>query len=158
MRIDLQRKIDRVAGKALCRLFSLFPQKESRESASGSPKLLIILLSEMGSLVLTHPMFAFLKKKHPRAELFALVFQKNRECLETLQLVPEKNILTVDGDSLTALLRDTIRFMVRMRKERVDVVLDCELFSRISSIYSFLSGAGIRVGISPPQSGRSLQG
>lgn len=114
-----------------------------------SPKILVILLSEMGSLVLAHPMFAFLKQNYPGAEMFALIFQKNRECLETLQLVPEKNILTVDGDSLKTLLKDSIRFMWRMRREKVDVVIDCELFSRISSIYSFVSGAGIRVGFHP---------
>ena len=149
MRIELQRKIDRVVGKALCRLLSLFPRKEDGRVAPSSPKILVILLSEMGSLVLAHPMFAFLKKKHPGAEMYALVFKKNRECMETLQLVSERNILTVDGDSLSALIRDSVRFIVRMRKEKIDAVLDCELFSRISSIYSFLSGAGIRVGFHP---------
>ena len=118
MRIELQRRIDRLAGQALCRLFSLFPQKQyGSDFPSASPKILVILLSEMGSLVLTHPMFAFLKRKHPGTEIFALVFEKNRECMETLQLVPEKNILTVDGDSLFALIRDSIRFIIRMRKE-----------------------------------------
>ena len=150
MEIELQRKIDRVAGKALCRLLSLFPRKKDKGGITpSSPRILVILLSEMGSLVLAHPMFAFLKKRHPGAEMFALVFKKNRECLETLQLVPERNILTVDGDSLTALLEDSIRFIFRMRKEKIDVVIDCELFSRISSIYAFLSGARLRVGFHP---------
>ena len=150
MEIELQRKIDRVAGKALCRLLSLFPRKKDKGGITpSSPRILVILLSEMGSLVLAHPMFAFLKKSHPGAEMFALVFKKNRECLETLQLVPERNILTVDGDSLTALLEDSIRFIFRMRKEKIDVVIDCELFSRISSIYAFLSGARLRVGFHP---------
>jgi len=150
MEIELQRKIDRIAGKIICRMLSFFPRKKNEgTSMPSSPKILVILLSEMGSLVLAHPMFAFLKQNYPGAEMFALIFQKNRECLETLQLVPEKNILTVDGDSLKTLLKDSIRFMWRMRREKVDVVIDCELFSRISSIYSFVSGAGIRVGFHP---------
>lgn len=150
MEIDIQRKIDRIAGKIICRMLSLLPRKGDEDgSPPPCPKILIILLSEMGSLVLAHPMVAFLKGKYPGAEIFALVFQKNRECLETLQLVPGKNILTVDGDSLKTLSRDSIRFMRRMRREKVDVVIDCELFSRISSIYSFVSGAGIRVGFHP---------
>jgi ADP-heptose:LPS heptosyltransferase len=150
MKIDLQRKIDRVVGKALCRLLSLFPQKKDKTGIMpSSPKILVILLSEMGSLVLSHPMFTFIKKNHPGAEIFVLVFKKNRECLETLKLVPEKNILTVDGDSLTALVKDSIRFIWQMRKEKIHAVIDCELFSRISSLYAFLSGAGLRVGFHP---------
>ncbi|HIJ20978.1 MAG TPA: glycosyltransferase family 9 protein [Deltaproteobacteria bacterium] len=150
MKIELQRKIDRVAGKAICRLLSLFPRKKDKGGGTpSSPKILVILLSEMGSLVLAYPMFALLKKKYPGAEIFVLVFKKNRECLETLKLVPERNILTVDGDSLTALLSDSVRFISKMRKEKIDAVIDCELFSRISSIYAFLSGATLRVGFHP---------
>ena len=150
MKIEFQRKIDRVFGKAICRLLSLFPRKKDKTGITpSSSKILVILLSEMGSLVLAHPMFTYLRKHHPGAEIFVLVFKKNRECLETLKLVPGRNILTVHGDSLTALLKDSIRFIFQMRKEKIDVVIDCELFSRISSIYAFLSGAGLRVGFHP---------
>ncbi|MCD6293916.1 MAG: glycosyltransferase family 9 protein [Deltaproteobacteria bacterium] len=150
MKIEFQRKIDRVVGKVLCRLLSLFPRKKDKEGITpSSSKILVILLSEMGSLVLAHPMFTYLKKHHPGAKIFVLVFKKNRECLETLNIVPSSNILTVHGDSLTALLKDSIRFVFKMRKEKIDGVIDCELFSRISSIYAFLSGAGLRVGFHP---------
>ena len=150
MEIELQRKIDRIVGKTICRLLSLLPgKKDNAGITTSSPKILVILLSEMGSLVLAHPMFTFLKNNHPGAEIFVLVFEKNRECLETLKLVPERNILTVNGDSLTAMLKDSLRFIFRMRKEKIDAVIDCELFSRISSIYAFLSGAGLRVGFHP---------
>ncbi len=150
MKIELQRKIDRIAGKAICRLLSLLPgKKDNAGITTSSPKILVILLSEMGSLVLAHPMFTFLKNNHPGAEIFVLVFKKNRECLETLKLVPDRNILTVNGDSLTAMLKDSLRFIFQMRKEKIHAVIDCELFSRISSIYAFLSGAGMRVGFHP---------
>ena len=60
MKIELQRKIDRVVGKALCRLLSLFPgKKDNAGILPPSPKILVILLSEMGSLVLAHPMLRF---------------------------------------------------------------------------------------------------
>jgi ADP-heptose:LPS heptosyltransferase len=150
MNIELQRKIDRIAGKAICRMLSLVSQKKgSAEPLPPSPKILVILLSEMGSLVLAHPMFAYMKKHHPGAEIFALVFKKNRECLETLKLIPESNILTVNGDSPVDLVKDSIRFIFRMRREKIHGVIDCELFSRISSIYAYLSGAGLRVGFHP---------
>jgi ADP-heptose:LPS heptosyltransferase len=36
-----------------------------------------------------------------------------------------------------------------MRKLHFDVVIDCELFARVSSIFSFFSGAPVRVGFHP---------
>ena len=150
MNIEIQRKIDRIAGTVICRLISLFSQKKrAAEALPPSPKILVILLSEMGSLVLAHPMFVYMRSHYPGAEIFALVFKKNRECLETLKLISEENILTVNGDSLVDLVKDSIRFIFRMRKEKIHGVIDCELFSRVSSIYAFLSGAGLRVGFHP---------
>ena len=48
----------------------------------------MILLSEMGSLVLAHAMFARLKHKYPGASIHALVFAKNREVLDLLGVIP----------------------------------------------------------------------
>ena len=45
--------------------------------------------------------------------------------------------------------RDSVRVIAEMHRRGIDTVIDCELFSRISSIYSFLSGAAIRAGFHP---------
>jgi ADP-heptose:LPS heptosyltransferase len=50
---------------------------------------------------------------------------------------------------MLAFTRDTARVLAKMRRIKFDAVIDCELFSRISSILSFLSGAAIRVGFHP---------
>jgi len=47
------------------------------------------------------------------------------------------------------MLLDSLRALIKLRKIKIGTVIDCELFSRISSIYSFLSGARIRVGFHP---------
>jgi ADP-heptose:LPS heptosyltransferase len=110
---------------------------------------MMILLSEMGSLVLARPMFDRLRKKYPAAALYALVFEQNKGVLDILEVVPEENILTVRNDSISHFTADSVGAWRTMRKLGIDTVLDCELFSRISSIYSFLSGAEIRVGFHP---------
>jgi ADP-heptose:LPS heptosyltransferase len=43
-------------------------------------------------------------------------------------------------------MNDSIRVLWKMRRIKFDVAIDCELFARISSIFSFFSGARIRVG------------
>lgn len=148
MNINLQRHIDRILGEPICRLLSMFSRKESSKN-SEPQRILIIMLSEMGSIVLAQPMFRYLREKYPQAILYVLLFGKNRECLELFDTVPSKNILTVNGNSFPGLIKDSIRVLMRMRKANIDTVIDCELFSRISSIYSFVSGAEIRAGFHP---------
>ena len=109
-------------------------------------RILIILLSEMGSLVLAHAMFARLKQRYPGASIHALVFTKNREVLDLLGVIPPEHVLTISDRSLSGFLTGALAVTRAMRALRFDVVIDCELFARLSSIFSFLSGAAVRVG------------
>jgi ADP-heptose:LPS heptosyltransferase len=150
MNVNFQRNVDRIAGTLICQVLSLFLKKRQKQWGKANPrKILIILLSEMGALVLANPMFDHIKKKFPNASLFALVFEKNKEVLDLLKVIPEYNILTVRDSSMKHLFEDSVHVVRTMRKIGIDTVIDCELFSRISSIYSFLSGASIRVGFHP---------
>ncbi len=153
MNIKFQRAVDRLAGVPICALFSLV--ERLRRALFGTPKavaprkILIILLSEMGSLVLAQPMFARLKSQYPDASLHILMFGKNREVLDLMEVMPRENVLTVSDRSLGALVLDSLRAIRAMRAQKFDVVIDCELFSRVSSIFSYLSGAPLRVGFHP---------
>ena len=85
MNISFQRKIDRYIGAFICRIFSLFYHKSRDEDDGFQPKrFLVILLSEMGSLVLAYPMFQQIKERYPGAELYGLLFDKNKEILKLL--------------------------------------------------------------------------
>jgi lipopolysaccharide heptosyltransferase II len=150
MKIETQRFIDHYAGTLLCRIFSLCYRLFKKEPTAVEPqKILIILLSEMGALVLAHPMFERLKQKYPRAGLYVMLFEKNREVVELLGVVPPQNIIAIKDSSLLTFIKDTLGGLFRMRKLKFDTVIDCELFSRISSILAFLSGAAVRVGFHP---------
>ena len=150
MNIQFQRAVDKYIGVPVCALFSLVNRIFSNEPDGTPPKnILIILLSEMGSLVLAHPMFMRLKQQYPDANMHVLMFAKNREVLDLLDVVPRENILTLDDKSLKGLVTDSLKAIRAMRKARIDAVIDCELFARISSIFSWLSGASLRVGFHP---------
>jgi ADP-heptose:LPS heptosyltransferase len=110
---------------------------------------MVILLSEMGSLVLAQPMFQRIREKYPESSLYVLCFRQNKEVLDVLGVVPEDRVLTVRNGSVSQLSVDSLRALKRMHRIGIDTVLDCELFSRIGSIYSFLSGAQIRAGFHP---------
>lgn len=157
MKIETQRFIDAFFGKMICRVLDLFhllggflQHYEDRQENRDIPgNICIVLLSEMGSFTLTWPMIQKLKARYPDSGLFILTFEKNIEIVKLLRLVPENNIFTVNDRSLFQLMFGTIKTLLVLRKKEIKTVIDCELFSRISSIYSSLSGAKIRVGFHP---------
>ena len=111
--------------------------------------ILIILLSEMGSVVLAGPMFAALRLRYPNATLHVLQLRKNQEVATLLGLAEAQHLHALDDSSAAGLLRDIWRVTLALRRLPIDVVIDCELFSRISSLLSFFSGAALRVGFTP---------
>ena len=151
MNIDAQRWLDRWVGIPLCAAVSAFDALRNRgkpvsTEVSAPRAIVVILLSEMGSLVLAHDMFARLKTRYPDAQLHALLFGKNREILDLMGVIAPANVHVVDDKSLPGLLRSLWKALADLRRAHIDVAIDCELFSRISSLLSFASGASVRVG------------
>ena len=147
MNIKFERAVDRFVGVPLCALLSVLARFGGKPRVGSAPgRLLVILLSEMGSLVLAQPMFLRLKQQYPGASIHVLVFGRNREVLDLLEVVPRENVLVLNDRSLRGFLSDAFRVLRALRALRLDVVIDCELFARVSSIFSYLSGAPLRVG------------
>ena len=151
MNIDAQRWLDRWVGIPLCAAVSSFDALKNRgkpvsTEVSAPRAIVVILLSEMGSLVLAHDMFARLKSRYPDAQLHALLFGKNREILDLMAVIAPTNVHVVDDKSLPGLLRSLWKALTDLRRANIDVAIDCELFSRISSLLSYASGASVRVG------------
>ena len=146
MNVQRYRFVDRVFGTPICAALSLYDRIRRRKAATRPRKILVILLSEMGSQVLAWPMFARLKQRYPQASLHVLLFARNRETVELLGLAPPENVLALDDRSFWRLMRGTVRILLALRSLRPDVAIDCELFARLSCILSYLSGAPVRVG------------
>ena len=151
MNINLQRWVDRWVGIPLCGAVSAFEAVltvlKPKVKADAEPRaIVVILLSEMGSLVLAHDMFTRLKTRYPNAPLHALLFGKNREILDLMGVIEPANVHTVDDKSIKGLLTSLYEAVGELRRANVDVAIDCELFSRISSLLSYASGARVRVG------------
>jgi ADP-heptose:LPS heptosyltransferase len=147
MRINRQRWLDRVFGPPLCWLLTFFHRLTGLDDRPREVRrILIVLLSEMGALVLTCPMFDRLREQYPSATLHVLCLQQNRAALDVLDIVPENQVIVVRNTSAGAFVIDSLRATRRMRSLRLDAVLDLELFARASAIFAGLSGAPIRVG------------
>ncbi len=154
MKLQTQRWIDRWLGQLLCAVVSLWVRllasKKAEPKLSDTPAhILIILLSEMGSVVLAGPMFAALRQRYPSATLHVLQLKKNQEVSLLLGLARPEHLHALNDSSGLALLGDIWRVSRSLRRLPLDAVIDCELFSRISALMSYLSGAPLRVGFTP---------
>ena len=150
MNILLVRTIDYWLGIPLCFVLTIagyicrliFFKKRK----SAYRKFLFIELSEMGSAILAYPAMKYIKKKYPGAEIYFMIFEKNRASVDILGEVKRENVLTIREKFLFLFFIDVFKNVIRMNREKIDVVFDLELFSRASAILSFLSGAPLKVG------------
>jgi ADP-heptose:LPS heptosyltransferase len=154
MKVDTQRWIDRWIGQLLCAAVSLWARwsgglKPAATLAPEPKNILVILLSEMGSIVLAGPMFAALRQRYPSATLHVLQLKRNQEVSRLLQLAHPDHFHALNDRSGTELVGDIWRVVRSMRAIKLDAVIDCELFSRISSLMAYLVGAPVRVGFTP---------
>lgn len=147
MKVDTMRRIDHLAGVPLCflvtlliKLLSIFSFKKTTDVKN----VLLIELSEMGSAILVDPAMRKLKEKG--AKLHFVIFKKNAPSLYLLSTVEKENIFTIREDSLSSLVIDTLKFFIWTRKNKIDTVIDLELFSRFTALLTGLSGAERRIG------------
>jgi ADP-heptose:LPS heptosyltransferase len=151
MKIQTQRFIDRWVGQLLCGVVSGWVRLTGgKVKPVQNPKnILVILLSEMGSIVLAGPMFAQLRRQYPGVNIHILQLKKNQEVSKLLQLTNPAFMHTLDDSSGTSLVGDILAISRKMRALGLDAVIDCELFSRVSALLSFSTGAPVRVGFTP---------
>lgn len=154
MKLQTQRWIDRWVGQLLCGAVSLWVRftglwRTPATLAQEPRHILVILLSEMGSIVLAGPMFAALRRTYPSATLHVLQLKKNQEVSKLLNLAAPEHLHSLDDSSGGKLLRDILKVSLAMRRLKLDAVIDCELFSRVSALLSFSTGAPVRVGFTP---------
>lgn len=146
MNVDLMRKVDYYAGVPLCFLATFIVKLSQMFSQAGKPKrVLLVELSEMGSAILVDPAMQKLKNT-ASAELFFVIFDKNKPSLKLLNSVEDGNIFTIRETGIIPLAIDTLKFFWWCRQRKIDSVIDLELFSRYSALLTGLSGARNRVG------------
>ena len=150
MTVDLMRYLDKWMGAPLCFVFSVMNRilrpLASKKAPEQIKKILIVQLSERGAVILAHSAVVKVKELFPQATLYYAIFEEMKESIQLLQTVPDDHILTVRSQSLAGFIMSTVTMIGAVRKEKIDVVIDFELFSRISALLSYLTGARIRVG------------
>jgi ADP-heptose:LPS heptosyltransferase len=152
MNLNIMRWVDKNIGVPLCFFVSVL-DKTSKLFGINKPdykrqikKALFIELSEMGSTILAYPAMRRLKQAYPKAELYFLIFNENKESVKLLGIIPNSNILTIRINSSVFFVLDTISTLFKIRKLKFDAVFDLELFARFTAIITGLSKGNLKVG------------
>jgi ADP-heptose:LPS heptosyltransferase len=151
MNIAGARKIDYWIGLPLCFFLSILNHISSaltivKKENSPAKRIAIIKLSELGAIVLAYPFLNSLKNNYPSSELFFVTFDRNKSIFRFLNdLIPKENVYGI-RESPVYFVPDILRAILKLRKEKIDTIFDLEFFSRLSAIFSFLTGAKKRIG------------
>jgi len=127
------------------RVISLF--KEDDISNKKVSKILFIKLVEQGSTVLAYSALKRAVKMVGKENVYFAVFKENRFILDILDIIPPSNVFEIDFKNVQKFAYSAMKTICRIRKEKIDAVIDMEFFSRASAILAYLSGASKRVGL-----------
>lgn len=128
--------MDRYIGKPLCRLLSLLSiwNRLDLSIPKEIKKILVVELFEMGASIMIAPSMLYLLKEKPDADLYCLTTTNMKGSWEILKLVPPKNIFLLKDQGLLSFLFSALVLIFKMRKIKFDLVIDYELFLRVSAV------------------------
>lgn len=135
----LLRILDRYVGSFLCFVFSLF--RSIRPYRSDVKRVLLIELFEMGASIMIIPSIRNILRQYPDAEIYVLTTKGNFSSWDISGLINRNRIICLDGKNFVSFSLSALQALVSLRRIGIDLVIDFEKFSRVSTIFSVLAGA-----------------
>ena len=151
-KIDTAKFLDEYAGRALMALFAVFRFFSSRrnEKPTVMHRILFIKFWGIGSIILSEPALAWLKRNHPAAEIHYLTFEHNRPLFPLLPVVDR--VVSLPFINMPVFLWKSVNLCFELRKERYDLIIDGEFFARYSVLLAYASGGKRIVGFAQDKS------
>jgi ADP-heptose:LPS heptosyltransferase len=140
------RKIDYWLGQPICFFLSLF-RFNFLKGAIKPKKIIFFKFIEQGATVLAYNAIQRAIELVGKENVFFCVFESNRSILDVLNIIPSENIITLRDKTFLSFIKSSFAAILKIRRQKIDTAIDMEFFSRASAIFSFLTGAKIRVGL-----------
>src|SRR3972149_1060528 len=145
------RQIDYWLGQSICFLLTLFRNPRGSTPSplerDGVRRIIFLKFIEQGATVLAYSAIKRATELVKKENVYFCVFENNRPILDILDIIPSENIITIREKSFLSFLSSAFSALGKIRKEKIDTVIDMEFFSRASAIFSYMTGAKIRVGL-----------
>ncbi len=140
--------IDKFAGGSIVfvlkNLFRLFSSRKS--SKSNSPKTIVICkFLGMGSIVQSTPLLQTFKNQFPEVKIIYLTSISNKKFLEQISLIDQSII--INDRSLFSTIISTLSCIRILFSKKVDLFIDLELYSHFSKIFTIVSNADLKFGL-----------
>lgn len=143
-RYRLALAIDRRLGSLLCSLLVALKPVLRRAQPARPPaeveRILLLKMWGMGSIVLVSSIFREARRLYPKAKIDVITLHENLALLSLYPEVDRKLALDLSR-GVPSFLWQTLAMLRRLRRERYDLLLDFEFFTRFSALFSFLAGA-----------------
>ncbi len=153
MKKETIKRIDSVIGSIACwlltvhrRLADLLPWRPAASTAAPT-RIVFLKLIEQGATVLAAPALRRAVELVGRENVFFCVFRQNRPIVDILDLLPRENVIEMRDGNLFVFAADALRALARIRREKIDTVVDMEFMARAPAILAYLTGATWRVGL-----------
>jgi len=148
MNIHSKQKIDLIVGSVLLSFLRLpvivLGRLMKRNHAPGvNGPILVIKMVGGGSLVLAYPALLAIRRRYQDRKIILLTLESIKPFGESLKLFDE--IICIRDCGFFPLLSSTLIAWVRCFR-KIDTVVDLEVYSRITTVYSVLTAARNRIG------------
>lgn len=137
---------DKYIGTFICLAFNLLNLFKFPKKSRTVKNVLLIELFEMGGAIMAYPSIKYIKENLDGANIYCLSTKKITEVWELLNEISPENILAVNDKNLFTFTTSLLKQIFYLRKKKIDLVIDFELFMRISSIISFLVNPRLKAG------------
>ena len=147
--ISTLQRTDRWVGAPLCAILTILRRIFESAAPSGPRQvrqILFVKFAEQGSTVLAYPAIRRAIDMVGRENVYFVVFEDNRFIIDAMEIVPEGNVITIATHSPFGLALSALRAVHRVRKIRIDAIVDMEFLTRFSAMLAFTTGAKTRVG------------
>ena len=150
--------VDKIVGTPLCLCLGLFDSvvhffvKKPTFDAGLIKKVLVIKLVAIGDLVVALPTLKALRGKFKDAHIALLTTPRVRQVVEGSPFVDE--IIYYDVFGKHRGIAGILRMLFRLRDQDFDLVIELGHYYRITTLFSYFSGAPYRVGFDLPGQGR----
>src|SRR5262245_28776770 len=130
------RFVDRYLGSCVLFLFTIIHKFRRTPRDRKIKNILVIELVEMGASIMGYSSLRYTKQQIPDARIFVLCTESTKESWLLLEEIEKDDVFALDNRNLQTLLLSIWRQTRALSKQHIDIVIDLELFTRISAILS----------------------
>lgn len=147
MKFTSMRRLDFYAGFFPCHILAFYHKIRGRNKKVSLPedlkKILVVKFLGFGSIIMTTPLIAELKKNYPAAEIHFLTFSDNVPICNSIPLIDK--VFYLEKKSLPQFTSSLVKTLYHLRKQNYDLLFNLEFFSNFSLLVSSLAKSKIAI-------------